>query len=224
VEGKAGKVMPDFGIEIPGGYFDEKLHLYRNSKGTVVPSVTQVFTLLGFSDYSMIKPETLEWKRLYGSAIHSALEYLVSGDLDWDSLDMEIIAPVTGVEQWLKQRHYVSEATEESKIVSVFGMEFGMRLDHRGRMEHQGKERSVILDLKTASKEEAVWKWQLGAYSLGQEKVPSGWLGAMLKVDEAGEVRPFYYDLHAAAREFQILLSTVILGINNGLYSLKKAA
>ena len=214
--------MSDFGVEIPGGYFDPKLHLYRNAKGTVIPSVTQVFTLLGFSDYSMIKPATLEWKRLYGSAVHSALEYLVAGDLDWDSLDMEIIAPVTGIEQWLKQRKYVSEAAEEAKIVSVFGMEFGMCLDHRGRIEHQGKERSVILDLKTASKEEPVWKWQLGAYSLGQEKVPLGWLGAMLKVDEEGVVKPFYYDLVAAAREFQTLLATVILGINNGLYKVGK--
>lgn len=212
----------DWGIEIPGGFFDEKQHLYRNSKGTIVPSVTQVFTLLGFSDYSMIKPATLEWKRLYGTAVHSALEFLVAGDLDWDSLDMEIIAPVTGIEQWLKQRKYVSVAAEEAKIVSVFGMEFGMCLDHRGRIEHQGKERSVILDLKTASKEEAVWKWQLGAYSMGQEKVPCGWLGAMLKVDEEGEVKPFYYDLVSAAREFQTLLATVILGINNGLYKLGK--
>jgi hypothetical protein len=216
--------MPDYGIEIPGGYFDEKLHLYRNPKGTIVPSVTQIFTLLGFSDYSMIKPATLEWKRLYGGAVHSALEYLVAGDLDWDSLDEIIIPPVAGIEQWLKQRKYVSDATEESKIVTVFGMEFGMRLDHRGRMEHLGKERSVILDLKTASKEEPVWKWQLGAYSLGQEKVAGGWLGAMLKVDEQGEVKPFYYDLFAAAREFQTLLATCILGINNGLYKIGKAA
>jgi hypothetical protein len=46
----------------------------------------------------------------------------------------------------------------------------------------------------------------------------------MLKVDEEGEVRPFYYDLIAAAREFQTLLATVILGINNGLYKVGKAA
>jgi hypothetical protein len=216
VEGKLGN--GDWGIEIPGGYFDEGRHLYRNSKGTVVPSVTQVFTLLGFSDYTMIKPSTLEWKRLYGSAVHSALEYLIDGDLDWDELDEKIIAPVAGIEQWLKNNKYVSEAVEEAKIVSIFGMEFGMRLDHRGRMEYRGKERSVILDLKTASKEEPVWKWQLGAYSLGQDKVASGWLGAMLKVDEAGEVKPFYYDLVAAAREFQTLLATVILGVNNGIY------
>lgn len=212
----------EYGVEIPGGWFDPKHHLYRNTKGTIVPSVTQVFTLLGFSDYSMIKPETLLWKQRYGIAVHSALEYLIQGDLDWDSLDMEIIAPVAGIEQWLKQRNYVTEAAEEAKIVSLYGMEFGMCLDHRGRIEHQGKERSVIIDLKTASKEEPVWKWQLGAYSLGQGKVPGGWLGAMLKVDEEGIVKPFYYDLFSAAREFQTLLATVILGINNGLYKLGK--
>jgi hypothetical protein len=214
----------DWGTEIPGGYFNEERHIYRNSRGTIVPSVTQVFTLLGFSDYTMIKPATLEWKRLYGTAIHSALEFLIDGDLNWDDLDDHIIAPVSGIEQWLKNNKYASEAVEEAKIVSLHGMEFGMRLDHRGRMEYRGKDRPVILDLKTASKEEPVWKWQLGAYSLGQDKTPDGWLGAMLKVDEEGVVKPFYYDLVAAAREFQTLLATVIIGINNGLYRIGKPA
>lgn len=215
-------INQDWGEPIEGGFFDPVKHIYRNPKGTIIPSVTQVFTLLGFSDYSMIKPATLQWKQTFGTAVHAALEYLIQGDLDWDSLDLEIIPPVVGIETWLKQRKYVGEATEEAKIVTVFGMEFGMQLDHRGRIEHLGKERSVIIDVKTASKEEPVWKWQLGAYSLGQAKVPGGWLGAMLKVDEEGVVKPFYYDLTVAAREFQTLLATVILGINNGLYSLKK--
>ena len=43
--------MSDFGVEIPGGYFDEKRHIYRNAKGTIVPSTTQVFSILGCNDF-----------------------------------------------------------------------------------------------------------------------------------------------------------------------------
>ena len=43
-------------------------------------------------------------------------------------------------------------------------------------------------------------------------------------IDEEGVVKPFYYDLVSAAREFQTLLATCILGINNGLYKIGKAA
>lgn len=214
---------PSWGVEIPGGFYDDAKHLYRNENGTIVPSVTQVFTLLGLSDFSNVPADMLEWKRTYGSAVHMGLEFLVAGDLDWDSLDMEIIAPVVGIEQWLKKNQYVSVATEKSRIVSVFGMQFGMRLDHRGTFVHQGKERSVILDLKTACKEEPVWRWQLGAYALGQEKTPLGWMGVVLKVDKEGLVKPFYYDLIIAVREFQILLSACILGLNAGLYRVAKA-
>lgn len=212
--------MADFGIEIPGGFFDEAHHVYRNSKGVIIPSTTQVFDLLGFTDFSGVPAETLEWKRLYGTAVHAAVEYLVMGDLDWDSLDEHVIAPVTGVEQWMKKNQYVGEYAEEIKVCSIYGMEFGMTLDHKGKLVHLGKDRSAILDLKTAAKEEATWAWQLGAYSMGQEKTPLGWLGVVLKVGKDGLVKPYYYDLLKAAREFQILLSACILGLNNGMYKL----
>src|ERR1019366_315802 len=107
--------MPDYGIEIPGGHFDEKRHIYRNTKGTIVPSTTQVFSILGCNDFEGVPPDVLEWKRIYGTAVHRAIEFLVAGDLDWDSLDEVIIPAVTGLEQKLKALQFKYEAAEEMR-------------------------------------------------------------------------------------------------------------
>lgn len=207
----------DWGLEIPGGYFDEARHIYRNIKGTIVPSSTQVFSILGLSDFSRIDPATLEWKRNYGDAVHAAVEYLVTGDLDWDSLDMEIIAPVTGIEQRLKEMKFEVEATEERRVVDVCGMQYGATLDLRGTIEHQGVRRSVVIDLKTGTKAERYWHWQLASYIFPQAKVPLGWIGVILQVDPNGRITPHYCpNVENAKREFQILLATAILLLNSG--------
>ena len=192
----------DWGIEIPGGFFHEESHVYRNTKGTIVPSSTQVFSILGLSDFSMIDPATLAWKREYGNAVHAAVEYLVMGDLDWDTLDEEIIAPVTGIECRLRDMKFEVEATEERRIASIHGMEYGMTLDLRGTIEHQGKRRYAVIDEKTGSKYEKYWRVQLGSYLYPQEKMALGWIGVVLQVDPNGKITPHYVaDVEAAKRE-----------------------
>lgn len=208
----------DWGIEIPGGYFDEKRHLYRNSRGTIIPSTTQVFSLLGLVDLDGIPQDMLAWKRDYGLAVHAAIEYLVQNDLNWDSLDEMIIPAVAGIEQFLKKIEYQSETAEQRMVHSLFGMEFGLTTDGTGTMMYHGERRHVVLDLKTAVKEHASWRWQLGAYGTAQAKVDKGWLGMVIQVNKDGEVKPFYYDLFPAGREFQTLLASCILGINAGIY------
>lgn len=210
----------DWGVEIPGGFFDEEKHLYRNQAGVVVPSVTKVFDFLGFTDFSGISEEVLEWKRCFGTSVHSAVELLVQNDLDWDSCDERAIPAICGIEQKLKAMQYVSHATEERRIYNLHGMEYGGSLDHRGTCVHQGVERNCVIDLKTACKAENHWKWQVSAYAAGLEKHDKPWLGIALQVTKEGDVKPFFYDTFTGLREFQILLSTVILGINNGYYKL----
>jgi hypothetical protein len=220
MEGKAGKVMPDFGIEIPGGYFDEKKHLYRNSKGTIVPSTTQVFSILGCNDFDGIPQDVLEWKRNYGIAVHKAIEFLVMGDLDWDSLDEAIVPAVTGLEQKLKMLQFKYEAAEEMRIHSLYGMEYGLMADLRGTIVHQGKTRNAVIDLKSGVKFSPTWKWQVGGYTAAQGKVDGGWMGVVLQFDKFGEVKPHYIDLIPAQREFQILLAAANLKLNAGLVKL----
>ena len=212
----------EWGIEIAGGFFNEADHRYRDEKGTAVVSSTQVFDINGMSDFSMVDPADLEWKRVYGDAVHKAVEFLVQGDLDYDTLDDEIIAPVTGIEQRLRDMKFEVEATEEQQIVNMFGMKYGMRLDLRGTVEHQAKRRKAVIDLKTGSKFSKTWEWQVGgSYLFPQPKDPLGWLGIILQVDPKGSVTPHYVkDVAAAQREFQCLLATAILKLNNGFSKL----
>ncbi len=210
----------DWGKEISGGYFDEKRHLYRNERGTIVPSTTQVFSILGCNDFDGVPQDVLEWKRNYGIAVHRAIELLVQDDLDWDSLDEVIIPAVTGLEQKLKALRFKYEAAEEMKIHNLFGMQYGLTVDLRGTIVHQGKERQAVIDLKSGVKFSPTWRWQIGGYVSGQGKADCGWIGVILQFDKTGIVIPRYVDLLPAQREFQILLSGAILKLNAGLAKL----
>jgi hypothetical protein len=210
----------DWGKEIPGGSFREKDHAYFNEKHTRVPSTTQVFSILGCNDFDGVPPDVLEWKRNYGIAVHRAIELLVEGDLDWDSLDVAIIPAVTGLEQKLKAMQFKYEAAEDMRVHTLFGMQYGLTVDLRGTIVHQGKERKAIIDLKSGVKASPTWRWQLGGYVSGQEKVEGGWMGVVLQFDKLGEVHPIYIDLLPAQREFQILLAAAILKLNAGLTKL----
>ena len=212
-----------YGEKIDGGWFSEEGHIYRDEDGRPVISSTQVFDVLGMSDFSGVPTEVLEFKRVYGTALHACSQYLVLGDLDWDSVDDRLIAPLTGIEQFFKKNQYISEATEEKRIVSMFGMKYGMTLDHRGSMMFQGKRRPVVGDLKTGVKFSQTWVWQLGSYLYPQPKMDSSWLGLIIQVDPEGNVTPHYVqDVEKAKREFQILLASAMLKVNAGMARIGK--
>jgi hypothetical protein len=210
----------EWGVEIPGGSYRDKDHAYFNERHTRVPSTTQVFSILGCNDFDGVPPDVLEWKRNYGIAVHRAIEFLVAGDLDWDSLDEAIIPAVTGLEMKLKAMQFKYEAAEDMRVHTLFGMQYGLTVDLRGTIVHQGKERKAIIDLKSGVKASPTWRWQLGGYVSGQEKVEGGWMGVVLQFDKLGEVHPIYIDLLPAQREFQILLAAAILKLNAGLTKL----
>lgn len=215
-----------YGIKIPGGWYHDATHIYRNERGTIVPSTTQVFEILGLYDFSAVSAERMAWKSAYGTAIHKAVEYLVVGDLDWEDLDGAIKAPVTGIECRLKEMDFISEACEESRVASIFGMEYGLTPDHRGTVLFHGQRRHAVIDLKSGTKYSKCWDWQVGGgYIWPQLKVPLGWLAIALQVDPDGSVTPHHVeDVEAAKREFQVLLAAAILKINNGFAKIGKAA
>jgi hypothetical protein len=211
----------DWGIPIPGGFFHRETHRYRDEEGCVRPSTTQVFAVEGISDFSMVKEEDLNWKRQYGDAVHEAMQFLVQEDLDWDTVDEAIIAPVTGIECRLKELSFELEAAEESQVVNAFSMRYGMTLDLRGTILYHGRRRHVVIDLKTGSKFSQSWFWQLGGYLVPQPKVPMGWLGIVLQVNPNGEVTPHHVpQVEAAKREFMVLLAAATLKLNHGFATL----
>jgi len=205
----------DWGEPIEGGFYRDDRHEYRDEQGSRIPSATQVFALLNCSDFSMVDPEDLAWKRTYGDAVHKGSELLVWDKLDWDSCPEEIIPAVTGIEQFFKGLDYQPEATEEKKIVSFCGMKVGTTLDHRGSILYHGVRRGVVVDVKTGSKSSPTWAWQLGAY------VPAvSFLALIAQVDKQGKVTPHWINALKAQREFQILLAACNLKLNAGLASL----
>jgi hypothetical protein len=211
-----------WGIEIPGGWFDQERHLYRDEQGFPVTSTTGVFDALGMVDFSGIDPERVKWKQGYGLATHRASEFVVYDSLDWDSCDPVIVPAVTGIEQYLKAIQYEPEAVEEKKIVTVNGMKYGMTLDHRGTCMYHGTRRSIVIDLKTCSKSSPTWNWQGGAYVKGSGKAKAGsWLCLILQVNLVGKTTPHWIEPIRAAREFEILLAAANLKINAGLAKIK---
>lgn len=213
--------MPDWGEKIPGGWFKEDGHIYRNEDGLIVLSPTKTFDVLGFSDFSKVNPEVVQWKRTYGNAVHAATQYMVADDLDWGSVDEAIYAPVKGIETRLKEMKFECEGSEEQCVVNLGGMYYGMKLDLRGTVEHHGRRRKAVIDLKTGSTFEKYWEWQEAAYIAAQPRVVSGWLGIILQVDPAGDVTPHYVkDVPAAIREWQTLLASAIVKLNYGYASI----
>lgn len=217
--------MADWGLAIPGGFFDEERHLYRNESGVIVPSTTQVFDVLGMSDFNNVNPDVLKWKQNFGIGLHRCTQYLVADDLDWDSVDDVLIAPVTGIETFLKRIEFQVEGCEEMRVHSLFGMFYGMTLDLRGTIVHHGVRRHVVIDLKTGVKVSPTWFWQVGSYIHPQAKVERGWMGIVMQVDLEGYVTPHYIkDVEAMKREFQILLAAANLKINAGMAKVGKVA
>lgn len=206
----------DWGIEIPGGFFHEEKHLYRDERGVLVPSNTQVFEILGMNDFSKVKEEDMAWKRQFGNAVHKGVELLVFQKLDWDTCDESIVPAITGLECWLSDLKYEPEAAEERRIVTVNGMKYGMTLDHRGTAWYHGVERKIVIDVKTGTKASPTWKWQGGGY------VPTvNHLLCVAQVSKAGKVVPHWIDAVRAQREFVVLLAAANLMLNSGLGAIR---
>ena len=202
----------DWGQVIPGGYFHEGTHRYRDENGVPVLSTTQTFQVLGLSDFSRVPEEVLLWKRQYGVALHKACELLLQGSLDWDSLDDALIAPVTGLEEWFKSVGFEMESAEERKVITVSGMRVGMTLDARGKMDFRKQRRNVTVDVKTGTEKSPCWDWQLGSYS------GPGELGVILQVAIDGRVTPHYLlDTAKYKREFGVLLAAANLAVGSGI-------
>lgn len=205
--------------QIPGGTFEEAEHLYRDDRGRKTMSVTQTFALLGMIDYSRVQAEILERKSQLGIAVHSAIQFLCEGMLDWDTVDEEVIPYVVGYETWARDQGFVSEVQEEQGIYIANGMPFGFMMDHRGHMFYKGKHRKVILDIKTCVSESPTWKLQTAAYALASPKLPNGekYLRCILQLSKDGKAKPYYFEDREDENAFLYSLYVAIWMLNNGL-------
>ena len=69
--------------------FDPITHLYRLD-GSAIPSVTQILSGVGLSDYSYIPTETLQIATERGTVVHKIIEWYEQDILDEESIDPEL--------------------------------------------------------------------------------------------------------------------------------------
>lgn len=113
--------------------FDEETHTYRLD-GRVIPSVTQILKSAGVIDDSFYNEEG----RVRGTAVHLATQYLDEGDLEWESLDPEIIPYVKAYQKFKEESGFIPELIEK-KVFKRADSSRASVIDYAGTLDRAGK-------------------------------------------------------------------------------------
>lgn len=123
-------------------------HVYRNKDGLIYISNTQHLAIAGWSDFSMVDGETLEYACQRGTYTHDALNMHVDDDLDLESLEGQPYKPyVEAGIAFLEQTGFIPHET--NKIVWSDLLRTAGELDMIGNFP--GESKTTILDWKTGS-------------------------------------------------------------------------
>lgn len=77
--------------------FDPETHTYLVG-GKRLPSITQLMAPL--KDFSGVPAEVLKRAQVWGTAVHSVVEYHIEGTLDVETMDELLLGPYTAFLQW----------------------------------------------------------------------------------------------------------------------------
>jgi hypothetical protein len=88
-------------------------HIYRNEKGEIYLSVTQQLQIAGLVDFSMVRPEDLEYAGLRGQYVHEAVHLYLYDDLDVESLDLAYKGYVKGFIKFSEEHSLLPISSEE---------------------------------------------------------------------------------------------------------------
>lgn len=144
--------------------FDPEAHCFCVD-GRAVPGVTAVLKAagIGHSDTTdsgyEIREEVMEAARERGADAHYACQLLDEGDLDWDSLEDDVLPRVEAYARWLEDSGFVADAIEQP----LYHKEF----DYAGIPDRAGwiGEQRVVVDLKPAGAAKPWHQIQLAAYA-----------------------------------------------------------
>lgn len=148
--------------------FVENGHYYVNSKGIVIPSVSDLVSFHFPNTYDKIPKRVLEEAAEYGTLVHELLEQYDNGELDVDKIHFSKIDP--NIKSSLKQyaqlkKKYMIYPKKQEQIVD-YNERYAGRYD---KLDNA----NILWDVKTTSKKyEDKWACQLGYYylALGYEK------------------------------------------------------
>lgn len=148
--------------------FDPDGHTYLVD-GAPVPSVTQIISECGLSDFSMVPEHVLEYACALGTATHKAAELYEIGTLDESTVD----GPVKPrLDSWIEALKYLKDKGYENPVIekplySPIGF-----CGTPDRMCYNGKE-LLVVDIKTGAKVKAAQIQTSGYGILGKVQVPS---------------------------------------------------
>ena len=148
--------------------FVEDGHYYINSKGIIIPSVSDLVSFHFPDTYKDVPANVLKKAAEYGTLLHELLQMYDDGNLDAEKLQFSKIDP--NLKSSLKQyqemkRKYTIYPVSQEKIVS-YEERYAGRYD---KLDTSG----VLWDVKTTSKKYMEkWECQLGYYylALGVQK------------------------------------------------------
>lgn len=144
--------------------FDPIKHEYRDSRGVVIPSVTQILAKSGLCDFSFMDEEIMSRSMQRGSSVHWLLQLEDEGALNYRQVPLRLRPYRKGYLTWKKASGFRPEMIEQ-RFISHFG--FAGTLDRFGTFPstHTFPNGShAIVDLKTGAICEWV-RYQLAAYS-----------------------------------------------------------
>jgi hypothetical protein len=144
--------------------FDQALHVYRDERGILVPSVTQCLKATGLISFAGINPAVLEHKRQLGTLVHQVTALYDQGEdlADYD-IPEEIWAYVQGYLNFRADCDFTPSLVEKRMLGEVHSMRFGMQPDRVGEINGCPH----ILELKCGSEKHPAWGVQLAGYGTG---------------------------------------------------------
>ena len=124
-------------------------HIYRNEAGKIYISVTQHLVIAGWSDFSMIDADTLEYASDMGTFVHEALNMYVEDDLDLYSIKGQLYEPyvLAGI-KFLKENNV--KVWDCNVLVWDDQLRTAGEMDFTGTLRNDA--RMIIFDWKTGAK------------------------------------------------------------------------
>lgn len=145
-----------------GVTFIENGHLYINSKGVVIPSVSELVNFACGDAYEGVPRQVLSKAADHGTKVHALIEDLVNGDLDIERFHYEKRDP------YIKEAVFQADKLLKKYLFKIIATEELVHYKERyaGRYDLLTKD-EFIIDIKTTAKlHEERLAWQLGFYYL----------------------------------------------------------
>lgn len=137
-------------------------HIYRNPEGEIYLSVTQNLIIAGLVDFSMCRPEDLEFAALRGQHVHQAVHLYWLDDLEVGSLDKAYKGYIEGFIKFIKENGIEVWSSEE--IV------YGELLRSAGQYDfitaNKHNHNPCFYEIKTSSTVSAITRLQVAGYQL----------------------------------------------------------